>query len=123
MLFVLLAILTILSSCKSEDRSKPSPQELAKLGKQLYRNFGCTDCHFITERELVGPGLKGVTKRRSKEWIIAMIVNPDSMFLYDSLAKELFNIYERKYSGLHMGNRGITREQAEAIYEFLRTLE
>ena len=37
----------------------------AKIFKQ-----NCTACHVIGETKLIGPGLKGVTEKRNKEWFI-----------------------------------------------------
>ena len=122
MRLILFGIIILLSGCKTKEQParKLSKEEMVQIGRKLYRYTGCTDCHFITERELAGPGLKGVTKRRSKEWIIGIITNPDSMFKHDSIAKALYKAYDK--IGLHMSNKGITREEAEAIYEFLKTL-
>ena len=35
----------------------------------------CESCHTPTDQLLVGPGLKGITKRKSEKWIIAWIQN------------------------------------------------
>ncbi len=93
-------------------------EDLAKLGEQLFNTKGCTACHTLTDQRSVGPGLKGVTERRTKEWIVAMIVNPDSMLKYDEIAKQLLKEYN-----VPMPNQGVSKEEAEAIYEFLRTLK
>ena len=91
-------------------------QELAAKGKELFGTRGCTACHTVGGGKLVGPDLKGVTERRSKDWIIHMIVNPDSMINNDPTAKQLFQEYN-----VPMPNQGVTPEEAEAIYEYLKS--
>ena len=43
-------------------------------GEKLYKQ-NCTACHLMTEAKLVGPGLKGVTEKYEKEWLIKWIRN------------------------------------------------
>ncbi len=91
-------------------------QELAAKGKELFGTKGCTACHTVGGGRLVGPDLKGVTERRDKEWIIHMILNPDSMINNDPVAKQLLQEYN-----VPMPNQGVTPEEAEAIYEYLKS--
>ena len=48
-------------------------------GEQIYK-ANCTSCHMMTDKVLIGPGLKGVTDRRSKEWLKKWI-NSSSDFI------------------------------------------
>jgi hypothetical protein len=50
----------------------------AKIGEDA-SNVKCTSCHKMSDEKLVGPGWKGVTKRRTGEWIMNFITNPDPM--------------------------------------------
>ena len=52
----------------------------------------CTACHKITKK-FVGPALKGVTQRRSPEWIMNMALNPEGMVADDPIAKKLLVEY------------------------------
>ncbi|GEM_PF-179784 len=99
---------------KKEDGSSA----LAEKGKELFDKRGCTACHTVGGGRLVGPDLKGVTARRDKKWILSMILNPDSMQKNDPVAKKLLEEY-----GVPMPNQGVTPEEAEAIYEFLKANE
>jgi len=91
-------------------------EELAAKGKELFGTKGCTACHTVGGGRLVGPDLKGVTERRDKQWIIHMILNPDSMQQHDPIAKQLLEEYK-----VPMPNQGVTPEEAEAIYEYLKS--
>jgi hypothetical protein len=56
-----------------------------------------------------------VTERRQFDWVIAMIVRPDSMLQNDDAAKELLAEYMTP-----MVNMGVTSQEARAMYEYLR---
>ena len=52
-------------------------------GKALFNNKkkgGCKVCHKITEKKLVGPGLKGVSGRHSEGWMKKWIADPMGMW-------------------------------------------
>ncbi|CEN35583.1 Cytochrome c class I (fragment) [Capnocytophaga canimorsus] len=59
-----------------------------------------------------------ITEKRSPEWIMNMILNPEEMLQKDAIAQELL----RDYNGVTMSNQHLTQEEARAILEFLRTL-
>jgi mono/diheme cytochrome c family protein len=88
---------------------------LATQGETLLSARGCTACHTMGGGRLVGPDLAGVTERRSAEFIVAMIVNPDSMLANDATAKQLLGQYFTP-----MSNQGVTVEDARALLEFFR---
>jgi len=92
-------------------------QELADQGKQLY-NTMCIACHKIDER-FIGPAPKGILSRRSPEWIMNMILNPDGMIKEDPIAIKLL----AEYNNAPMANQNLTEDQARSILEFFRTLE
>ncbi|GBD31693.1 hypothetical protein HRbin33_00652 [bacterium HR33] len=89
---------------------------LAAQGEQLFAAKGCIGCHTIGGGRLTGPDLQGVTERRSYDWIVAMITNPDSMLRVDPVAKQLLSEYMTP-----MLNTNTTREEARAIYEYLKS--
>ncbi|MBI3581323.1 MAG: cytochrome c [Nitrospinae bacterium] len=61
----------------------------AEDGRQLY-NKHCKQCHKLTEQLLVGPGLAGITKRRTEEWMDKWIASPKAvMASKDPVAEEL----------------------------------
>lgn len=94
--------------------------DIAQKGEKLFQTKGCNACHYPDKErnhKLVGPGLKGITKERSEEWLIGMIVNPDSMYKHDEEAKKLL-----KESGIRMPNQNVSIEEAKAIIAYLRKI-
>lgn len=90
---------------------------LAEEGKAVYDQL-CLACHRVGKK-FIGPAPNGILERRSPEWVMNMILNPEVMVVEDPLAKELFI----EYNGSPMANQGLTIEQARAILEYFRTLE
>ena len=88
-------------------------EKLAEKGKEIYKT-NCTACHKFKKR-LVGPGLKGITERRSPEWIMNMIINPEEMVEKDPVAKALLAEYLSP-----MANQSLSEEDARAILEYFR---
>lgn len=89
----------------------------ADLGKTVFTSK-CTTCHKITADKFVGPGLAGITKRRTPEWIMNMITNPELMMKSDPVAKKL---YEEMLTP--MANQNIGDEEARNILEYLRQID
>lgn len=88
---------------------------LAGKGKAAYKSNGCTACHKISKR-FVGPALKGVTQRRSPEWIMNMILDPEGMVENNEAARNLLAEYSAP-----MANQNVSEEDARAILEYFRT--
>ncbi|MFN3603872.1 MAG: c-type cytochrome [Leptonema sp. (in: bacteria)] len=89
---------------------------LAKKGQKIFEEK-CTACHKIEER-YVGPSLKDVTKRRTPEWIMNMILDPMKMTAEDPDAKALLAEYLTQ-----MTNQNISLEDARAILEYFRLID
>lgn len=94
----------------------PIDKSLADKGKQIY-DSKCITCHKIEEK-LVGPPQKGVTKRRTPEWIMNMILNPEQMTKEDPVAKQLFGQYL-----VAMTFQNVTEDDARAILEYFRLVD
>ncbi len=88
-------------------------ETLASHGLEVF-NANCVACHKIESR-LVGPALAGVTERRSPEWIMNMILNPEGMLEQDTLTMALFNEYKSP-----MLNQHLSKEDARAVLEYFR---
>ena len=39
-------------------------------GEKLWKKKKCNKCHHLTEKKKIGPGVKGVTQKRSEAWLI-----------------------------------------------------
>lgn len=90
--------------------------ELVKKGEELF-NGKCSACHKM-DSKVVGPPLAGVTKRRTPEWIMNMILNPNEMTQQDPIAKRLLGQYATA-----MANQSLTEEEARAILEYFRNYD
>jgi mono/diheme cytochrome c family protein len=91
-------------------------QALAAKGKEVYDQM-CLACH-RPEKKFIGPAPKDVLKRRTPEWVMNMILNPQVMVKEDPLAKDLL----QEFNGSPMANQNLTEEQARAVLEYFRTL-
>ncbi len=91
-------------------------QEMATEGKVLFE-ASCTACHKI-EKRFIGPSPQGIMSRRSPEWIMNMILNPEEMVAKDPIAKQLLI----DYNGAPMANQNLTEDEARKILEYFRTL-
>lgn len=91
--------------------------KLAEEGKTTYDAM-CLGCH-KPDKRFIGPAPKGILERRSPEWVMNMILNPEVMIKEDPLARDLL----MEFNGAPMANQGLTREQARGILEYFRTLE
>lgn len=89
-------------------------QKMADEGKAVFL-AKCSACHKISKR-VVGPALVGVTTRRSPEWIMNMILNPEKMVAENPTAKALLAEYVAP-----MANQNLTEAEARLILEYFRT--
>lgn len=91
--------------------------DMARTGKEVYAEK-CIACHKVGST-FIGPPPNGILKRRTPEWVMNMILNPEEMLQKDSLAKALF----MEFNGQLMTNQQVTVEEARAILEYFRTLD
>ncbi|KAB5490763.1 MULTISPECIES: c-type cytochrome [Flagellimonas] len=91
-------------------------QEMAARGQAKF-DAVCVACHMVDQR-MIGPAMKGVYDRRSPEWVMNMILNPDGMLKEDPIAKALL----KEYNNAIMLNQNLTEEEARDLAEYLRTL-
>jgi len=91
-------------------------EAMAATGKTVYDQL-CLACHRIGKK-FIGPAPNNILERRTPEWVMNMILNPDQMVKEDPLAKELL----MEFNGSPMANQGLTEEQARAVLEYFRTL-
>ncbi|MFA7625426.1 MAG: cytochrome c [Candidatus Kapaibacterium sp.] len=89
---------------------------LASNGEKIF-NSKCSACHKVDER-YVGPSLRGVSKKRTPEWIMNMIMNPEQMIKENEEAKKLYAEFMTP-----MANQNIPQDEARALLEYLRSLD
>ncbi len=92
-------------------------QAMAATGAEVYKKM-CTACH-RPDKKFIGPAPKGIMERRTPEWIMNMILNPEGMVANDPLAKELLI----EFNGSPMANQNLTEEETRAVLEYFRTLK
>lgn len=88
-------------------------QAVADEGNKLFI-VRCTMCHEYGEDKL-GPALKGITKKRTPEWILNLMLNTEEMFEKDPDALALKDKYESM-----MVSVGLNEQEAKSILEYLR---
>ncbi|WGH74863.1 cytochrome c [Tenacibaculum tangerinum] len=91
--------------------------KMVEDGKELFKNK-CSACH-RSNKKFIGPNPTGILDRRSPEWIMNMIMNPEEMTKKDPIAKALLI----EYNGSPMANQNINEQEARAILEYFRTLK
>ncbi len=108
-------IILLLAPSHLAEASPPwqSPTE----GQTIFQST-CTGCHTIGGGVLVGPDLKGVTTRRTKEWLTNWISGPDKVIASkDPTAMQLL----AQFNNLQMPNLGLTPNQVASLIAYLDT--
>lgn len=93
--------------------SKDIDKIMAESGKQIF-DSKCVQCHKMDER-YTGPALRDVTQRRSPEYVMNMILNPQEMTQKHPEAKKLLAMYANQ-----MTFQNVTQEDTRALLEYLR---
>ena len=85
-------------------------------GQKIYKEK-CTSCHNPVKK-LLGPPHQGIMSRRTPEWIMNMMLNPQQMLEKDPIAIQLL----KEYNDVPMTNQDLKQEEARKILEYFRTL-
>jgi mono/diheme cytochrome c family protein len=91
-------------------------QTMANHGKDVYEKM-CLACHRVGKK-FIGPAPNGILERRTPEWVMNMILDPEGMVANDPLAKKLLI----EFNGSPMANQSLTEDEARAVLEYFRTL-
>lgn len=87
---------------------------MADAGLKVY-DLKCAACHRLTDEKLVGPGWKGVTSRRTAEWIMNFSTNTDEMITSDPAAQAML-----EECMVRMPNQSLSDKDARDVYEYMR---
>jgi len=87
----------------------------ADAGKELF-DKQCAGCHTIDGSDSGGMDLKGVAARRSVEWLVRVITEPDKL----TAEKDPTQLALVEKFGMEMPNLGISRDDAQKIVAFLQ---
>jgi len=96
------------------DLSPNLDHALANAGEKV-SGVKCLSCHKLTEERLVGPGWKGVTLRRTPEWLMNFVTNPDPMIDKDPELQAQLELCL-----VRMPNQSIGDQEAREILEYMR---
>ena len=88
---------------------------MAKKGEKVFSVI-CKACHKYDERD-VGPALGAVTKRRTPEYIMNMILDTETMIQKDDTVRCLLQVYLTK-----MPNTHVNETDARNVLEHLREI-
>ncbi len=94
----------------------PVDRQLAAEGEQIFISL-CASCHRLDER-YVGPPLGDVLERRTPEYVMNMVLNPEEMIERHPVVRQLLAQYY-----VRMPNQGLSRDEARAVLEYLRVGE
>ncbi len=104
-------------SYKGSEVSYSEAKQLPKLSKaeDIFR-FRCMSCHSLGTEDGLGPGLRGVTKKRDKAWLVRWLKEPDKMLAEkDPIVLELYN----RYNKILMPNFKLKDDEVEALIKFM----
>lgn len=101
---------------KKVELSATIDNALVEQGKTVFE-AKCVSCHKFDEK-LVGPPLKGITKKRKPEWIMNMILNPEKMTKENIEAQKLMAQYLTQ-----MTFQNVTEQEARAVLEYFRSVD
>ena len=92
----------------------PLDEKMVADGKVVY-DVKCASCHKLSGEKVVGPGWKGVTDRRTPEWIMNFVTNTDEMIEKDTAAQ---NMLEECL--VRMPNQSLAEAEARNVLEYMR---
>ena len=92
----------------------PIDASMAEKGEAIFASK-CAACHKTSDEKIVGPGLQGVTERRTPEWVMNMITNPEEMTKKDPVGKALFEKHL-----VQMTFQNVSDDETRQILEYLR---
>lgn len=99
---------------KHVELTHPLDEKMITTGETVY-SVKCSSCHKLSDEKLVGPGWKGVTDRRTPEWIMNFLTNTDEMINKDTAAQNMLEQCQ-----VRMPNQSLSDEDARATLEFMR---
>lgn len=91
----------------------PINPELVKKGEKIFETK-CGACHKLDEK-YVGPAQRDVINRRTPEFILNMMLNPEANYQRHPEIKKLLGEYLTQ-----MPNQNLTFDEAKAILEYFR---
>jgi cytochrome c2 len=94
-------------------------------GKSLFEgSLKCTNCHNINDKKKVGPGLAGISKRATDDWIKKWLKDPPAAWnADDEYTKKLKETMKKTASPKPShATRALTDQEIGDLLDFLKTL-
>jgi len=87
----------------------------ADAGRSVFVKRGCASCHAVGAGTVIGPDLKGVGGRRTKQWLRQWLADPATMLrAYPDLAD-----WPSGFGGIIMPNQNLTTAEIDALVVYL----
>lgn len=93
----------------------PVDTKMAEKGHVLFNNK-CMLCHDLDQKK-IGPPIRNITKTRTPEYIMNLLLNTVQMQKEDPEVKELIAVYK-----VPMTPPDFTPDQARSVLEYLRSI-
>ena len=94
----------------------PLNKKMIDEGKGIYNNT-CIVCHDLNQKK-IGPALMNITKQRSPEYIMNLLLNTAQMQKENPTVKALL----KEYNNLPMQDPNLNQPKARAVLEYLRSV-
>ncbi len=94
----------------------PINKKMVEEGRNIF-NSKCIICHDLDQQK-VGPALRNITKDRSPEFIMNLMVNYPQMLKEDPLMQDIF----KKFNHIPMTDPALNQTQARNLLEYLRSV-
>jgi cytochrome c551/c552 len=94
----------------------PINKKMTDDGKSIF-NTKCIICHDLDQKK-VGPPIRNITKDRTPEYIMNMMVNYAQMLKEDPILKDQF----KRFNNVPMTDPALNQTQARSLLEYLRSV-
>lgn len=94
----------------------PINKKMVDEGKKIYI-AKCIVCHELDQKK-IGPPLRNITKERTPEYFINLLLNPEKMLKENSIMKGLL----KKYNNIPMPNPNLNQTQSRSVLEYMRSV-
>jgi cytochrome c551/c552 len=93
----------------------PVNKAMVEEGKVIYTNQ-CIVCHDMVQKK-IGPALKNITKVRTPEYLMNLLLNSAQMQKENATVKGLL----KEYNNIPMPDPGLNEAKARSVLEYLRS--
>lgn len=89
---------------------------LSESGENIFKTL-CATCHTLSDKVAIGPGLQGISEKRSEEWIIKWVKN--SQALIDASDKDALAIFEEFHKIPMPGFSQLTDQEIKDVIKYI----